>query len=67
MFTFFKQVLGSRERLLCFFFRSVVIVFPFLFHPPPLGRLVAQAEMVPAEGTPTIKSVRVSALACQSL
>jgi len=33
----------------------------------PLGRLVAQAEMVSAEDTPTIKSVRVSVLGCQSI
>jgi len=37
-----------------------------MLHLPPLGRLVAEAGMVSAEGNPTIKSVRVSALGCQS-
>jgi len=37
-----------------------------MFHLSPFGRLVVRAEMVPTEGTPTIKSVRVSTLGCES-
>ena len=37
-----------------------------MFRLPPLGRLISQAGMVLAEGTPTLKSVRVSAFGCQS-
>jgi len=33
----------------------------------PLGRPAPQAGMVPVEGTPTLKSVRVSVFGCQSI
>jgi len=57
---------GSREQLFFYSLRSVTITASFLFRLPPLGRLVSLAGMVPVEGTPTLKSVRVSALGCQS-
>jgi len=45
---------------------SVTIITGFLFLLLLLGRLAPQEEMVPAEGIPTLKSVRVLALGCQS-
>ena len=62
-----ERVLGSRERLLFHSLRSVTVTANFLLHLPPLTRLVSQTGMVPAEGTPTLKSVRVSTLGCQSI
>jgi len=35
-------------------------------HSTPLGHPAPQAEVVPAEGTPTLKLVGVSVLRCQS-
>jgi len=61
-----ERRLGFRERLFLYSFRSVVVTPSFLFRLPPLDRLVLQAGMVPAEDTPTLKSVRVSTLGCQS-
>ena len=48
------------------FLSSVTYTLSFLFDLPSFGRVVTQAGRVPAEGTLTIKSVRVSALSCQS-
>ena len=59
-----EQVLGSRERLPCSSLRSVIVTLDFVIRLPPLSRLVSEAGMVPAEGTPTIKSVRMSTLDC---
>jgi len=49
-----------------FHLRSVTNTPSSLLCLPPLGRLAPQAGMVPAEGTPTLKSVGVLALGCQS-
>jgi len=61
-----ERVLETRQRLLFYSLRSIAVTINFLPRLPSLGRLVSQAGMVPAEGTPTLKSVRVSALGCQS-
>ena len=60
-----EQVLELRERLLYSFTRSVVSALSFLLLLSPLGRQVAQARMVPTEGTLIIKSAKVSALGCK--
>jgi len=61
-----ERVLRSKERLFFYFLRSITVTVNFLFRLSLLGRLVSQAEMIPAEDTPTLKSVRMSALGCQS-
>jgi len=59
-----ERVLKPRKRLFCSSLWSVVITLSFLLCLPPLGRLVAQAGMIPAKDTPTIKSVKVLTLGC---
>jgi len=62
-----EQVWVLENDSSCLYLRSTTDALSLLFRLPSLGRLDPQAVVVPAEGTPTLKSVGVSALGCQSI
>ena len=61
-----KRVWGLENNCSCLYLRSVTDAPSSLLHFPSFDRLAPHARVVPAEGTPTLKSVGVLALRCQS-